>query len=351
VRAIYAIECHINALKRAEIPASHGHTVKLADKPVADITPDDIESVRRAQRQAMKQALGHRAQWDAEAAERAKQGKAMDRPRPRLMRKGGEVGINRLLARARGLFGWAKRRGIIIASPFGVKGEPIITLESRAEDPRDRRLQPGEEAALLNHAGSHLQALIIAALQTGARLGELLGLQWRDVEHVTGPKGPPIPRFIVLPAGKTKTYQTRRLPVTARLAAVLEMRRTAPDGKPLGPDAFVFGSEVGEQIASIKTAWRATCRRARIENLHFHDLRREFASRLRETPGNTDHEVRDWLGHSNITTTSRYLKSTPLTLERAMKRFEAHPSAASEPFADIQNDGSTRDSETENTAS
>jgi integrase len=331
-RAAYAMECHVNALTAAEIPAAQGRTVRLGDKPMADVTADDVESVRRAQRQAMRRAIDDRARWEAEAAERAAEGKPMTRPKPRLMRKGGEVGINRLLARARHLFAWAKQRGIITASPFGPKGEPVVTLESRAEDPRDRRLRPGEEAALLQHAGPHLQAVIIGALQTGARSGELLNLQWKDIEHVAGPKGELVPRFVVLPAGKTKTYQTRRVPVTQRLASVLAMRRTDPDGERLDdkPDGYVFGNEVGEAVGSIKTAWRATCRRAGIEGLTFHDLRREFASRLMES-GAEPHEVRDWLGHANITTTSRYLRSTPLALERTMKRFEQHERGAEPP--------------------
>ena len=44
-------------------------------------------------------------------------------------------------------------------------------------------------------------------------------------------------------------------------------------------------NDVGEPIKRIKTAWRATCRRADIQDLHFHDLRREFASRLLEELG------------------------------------------------------------------
>jgi integrase len=122
---------------------------------------------------------------------------------------------------------------------------------------------------------------------------------------------------------ETKTYQTRRVPVSSRLRAVLEMRRTAPDGKTLRPEANVFGNEVGESIGSISTTWRATCRRAKIADLHFHDLRREFGSRLLES-GASQHVVRDFLGHANITTTSRYLSTTPRILEHAMKRFEDH---------------------------
>jgi integrase len=176
----------------------------------------------------------------------------------------------------------------------------------------------------LSAALPHLQGLIIAGLETGCRVGELLGLQWQDVEFTAGPKDEPIARRIILPAEKTKTYETRVIPVTARLAAVLDMRRLDSKGKPFRGSAYVFGNEVGEPIANVKTAWRATCRRASIEGLHFHDLRREFASRVRETPGNSDHEVRDLLGHASITTTSRYLGSTPETLERAMRNFEKH---------------------------
>jgi integrase len=58
----------------------------------------------------------------------------------------------------------------------------VVKLETNAETPRDRRLAEGEEDALLKHASRHLHALIVAALSTGCRLGELLGLQWKDVE-------------------------------------------------------------------------------------------------------------------------------------------------------------------------
>ena len=43
--------------------------------------------------------------------------------------------------------------------------------------------------------------------------------------------------------------------------------------------------------------------RARIADLHCHDLRLELGSRLRETPGMPDYELRDWLRHANIATT------------------------------------------------
>jgi integrase len=83
----------------------------------------------------------------------------------------------------------------------------------------------------------------------------------------------------------------------------------------------VFGNAVGEQLDSIKTAWKATCRRAGIEDLHFHDLRREAACRWFEA-GVPLHHMRDLLGHADISTTSRYLAVTPTELQRSMQMAE-----------------------------
>jgi hypothetical protein len=47
-----------------------------------------------------------------------------------------------------------------------------------------------------------------------------------------------------------------------RLAAVLEMRRHDPEGKEHGPEAYVFGNEVGERIGSITKAWMTVVLRA-----------------------------------------------------------------------------------------
>ena len=85
------------------------------------------------------------------------------------------------------------------------------------------------------------------------------------------------------------------------LRAVLEMRRTDPAGQPLPPEAYVFGNAVGERLTDIKTAWRNTCRRAGIEDLHFHDLRREFACRLADRI----YEYPDFMAGQSIDSDSR----------------------------------------------
>jgi len=63
------------------------------------------------------------------------------------------------------------------------------------------------------------------------------------------------------------------------------------------------------------------CRRAKLEDLHFHDLRREAGSRWLEG-GVPRQTVRDWLGHTNVAQTSTYLASTLQGQHDAMTRFE-----------------------------
>ena len=100
------------------------------------------------------------------------------------------------------------------------------------------------------------------------------------------------------------------------------MRRYDPEGEELPATAYIFGNELGEQLKSVKTAWRLACKRAKLADLHFHDLRREAGSRWLEG-GVPLQTVRDWLGHTNISQTSTYLESTLQGQHEAMRRFEA----------------------------
>ena len=89
---------------------------------------------------------------------------------------------------------------------------------------------------------------------------------------------------------------------------------------------FRWGDGGGDRGRGGRPAWALACQRARVAGLHFHDLRREFACRLLESSADL-HDVRDFLGHANITTTSRYLQSTPARLERVQARMEEAVSA------------------------
>ncbi len=250
------------------------------------------------------------------------------------------VAGNRDLACLRAMFNWAVLTGLVPATPFKVGTVSAVKLAR--EESRSRRLQPGEDERLLLAAGG-LRDLIVAALETGCRRGELLSLQWHQVRG-----------DLFLPAGKTKAKKPRRVPVSVALRTVLDARRLDPAGEPLPPSAFVFGDEVGRRRGSIKTAWRLSCLRAKIEGLHFHDLRREGASRWMDA-GVPLATIQRWLGHHNISQTSTYLAASGGGDADAMRAFDEAmgrvPQRAALSGSDGSQPTSTDNAPTENTQS
>ncbi len=97
-------------------------------------------------------------------------------------------------------------------------------------------------------------------------------------------------------------------------------------------------------MASVKTTWSTTCHKAGVVGLHFHDLRHEFACRLLESRAEL-HDVGDFLGHTNLTTTSRDLRSTAMRLERALRLLE-ESQTASERTPPMVREGDSRSSAT-----
>ncbi len=239
----------------------------------------------------------------------------------------------------RSMSAWAVRKGYR-ATPFAASDSMVVRRKKPHR--RNRRLEPGEEEKLLAAAGTHLSRIIIAALETCCRQGELLSLQWRDVSLARGE--------LILRANKTKTATDRIIPISDRLRAVLEMNRTDPNGKEFGPLAYVFGDELGHQNKGLKQAWQTLVLKAhghtptwawkkgktrkgtgtlsaasraayRAIDLHFHDLRHEAGSRLLEA-GWPLHEVQQMLGHANLEQTSTYLNATLRGMHRSMRAFD-----------------------------
>lgn len=351
-----AMKWALGVFRRTEIPAPQGRRIRFELKPIKDVTQADIEALSTARHRAHREAVAVRQQWEAVRAD-LKPGQTIPRPPALPGVKGGEVGINRLLERVRHLFSWAVEKGHLERTPFRRDGVVVVKLNRDAETPRERRLnesadarQPGEEEQLLKHAGPHLRDLIEAGIATGCRVGELLNLQWADVKVRPGPRGT-TRRVLLLPAGKTKTNRMREVPVGQRLGAILDMRASALAGV-LGrradeqmPACYVFGNECGERVKRINRAWN-TCKlkahgytpqwikgtnrlgpsslaALKVINLKFHDLRREFGSRVLES-GSTMVEARDLLGHTSTTQTNTYLAAAAKSLGLAIDRKEAH---------------------------
>ena len=189
------------------------------------------------------------------------------------------------------------------------------------------------------------QRLIIAAVETGCRRGELLSLEWADVNLQRNE--------LTIRAEKAKDGDTRTLPISQRLKGVIRWSRQAPDGTDHPPTAYVFGDVLGGQVHHPKRQWLTACRRAGITDLHFHDLRHEAGSRLIEA-GWPLHHVQEMLGHADLKQTSTYLNVTRVGLQDSMRRFGTQPlqAVASEPGNDHptprNDEGGPRQQETVN---
>lgn len=317
----------LDLICRTRIPAAKETTVRFGDKPVAEIVTGDIDGFcesHRAHMAAQEQARLDRLKKIAAGDVSAKK-IPVSPARPRA--RGGEIGLNRHLGTLRALFNFAIRKGFYErANPFLLHGQSVVTFTK--EQARSRRLVGDEEARLLaamdSERWTHLRSVTIAAIETGMRKGELLSLTWAAVTFDREDR----PRYIDLAAGNTKTNEPRRVYVTPRLADVLEARRYAPDGEVHPPEAYVFGNSVGEKAGSkidgIKTGWTSACKKAGIENLHFHDLRRTFGSRLLER-GASLMTCSRLLGHANVSQTNSYLKPSETLIEAEHKKLFPWP--------------------------
>ena len=158
-----------------------------------------------------------------------------------LIRKGRAASTqNHYLQLFKAMSNWGLRKSYLTCPWIG----PLTDLKRKRHTRRSRRLQPDEEPKLLQVAPPRLYRLIVAAIDTGCREGELLKLQMKDVYFTR--------RELRIRAPNAKNRRDRYIPISARLMAVLEMAKHDPAGHPFGPEAYVFGNEVGHRIESPK---------------------------------------------------------------------------------------------------
>ena len=120
----------------------------------------------------------------------------------------------------------------------------------------------------------------------------------------------------------------RLVPISTRLLALLELRRLDPAGTELPGDAYVFGDALGRRVKSVRDAWNTAAKAAGLEGFQLRDLRHESACRFEEA-GTPVSDVSKLLGHTSLTTTSRYLMNMQrAAMRRAVDRLER---AAAEP--------------------
>jgi integrase len=173
------------------------------------------------------------------------------------------------------------------------------TERPRIEDREMEILTPPEIRRLLDAADEPVRTLVLCAVLTGMRRGELLGLKWEDVDL----EGEKIHVRRSLWRGKFTTPKSRRSRRAIDLAATLraalarlptrlqgELVFPGDRGKPIDPDNFMHRD------------WARVLRRSGLKRIRFHDLRHTYASLL-IAQGAHPKYIQVQLGHASIQTT------------------------------------------------
>lgn len=143
----------------------------------------------------------------------------------------------------------------------------------------------------------HIEPLVILAMNTGMRKGELLSLTWVDINFER--------EFVTVKADNAKSGKTRHIPLNQKAkSALLNWKLDCESPR------WVFEGENGEPLRDFKKAWVALLDIAEIKDFRFHDLRHHFASKL-VMNGVDLNTVRELLGHSSLDMTLRYAHLAP----------------------------------------
>ena len=175
-----------------------------------------------------------------------------------------------------------------------------------------------EEASRLVAASAEWRPMIVTAMKTGLRLGELLALRWEDVDLVAG-------RLVVrqnFSRGRLTTPKNgreRQVPLSDELVVVLKAHRHLRG-------ELVFCNKDGSLFSKGETKWPLwrACVRAGLRKIGWHSLRHTFASHL-VMRGAPMKAVQELLGHQSLEMTMRYAHLSPDVRKDAVQLLDAPP--------------------------
>jgi integrase len=237
-----------------------------ADRQLSDITPPDIEGYKLHRR---KQVSGST--------------------------------VNRELALLKRMLNLAIDWDLYVAS------NPVRKVKFFQEFNTGRRvLTQEEERNLVQNAAPFIQDIILFALNTGLRIGEIFTLLW---SHVDWEKA-------VLNVFAHKTGKIRVMPMNSETRRVLEAWALGRKSE------FVFYNfETGKPFVDLSAGFALACRKAGITGVTWHSLRHTFASRLLDR-GVDIITVKELLGHSTVIVTMRYTHTNLDSKVRAVGKLE-----------------------------
>ncbi len=218
--------------------------------------------------------------------------------------------VNLYRATLHRIFRLAVRPWLLIAS------NPVAATETLREEPREPHLLTNAEyQALLTACAEHpmLRLFTTLAWETGARSGELLQLEWSDIDFDR--------HFITFAndaerGRHTKGRRSRTLPLSD--AALRALRDHAAQFRLLAPAAsYVFkhlrpdrDARPGDRIQSLYRAFKRAAHVAAVTTLRPHDLRHAFVTR-KLAEGVAAQLVMRYVGHADLATTLRYTHLVP----------------------------------------
>jgi integrase len=214
--------------------------------------------------------------------------------------------INHHLSWLRRIFNVAIERGLLNETPFK-RGSSLINRAGETE--RARILSRDEEVRLLAACKSpsrrRLRQMIIIAIETGLRRGEITSLGWQDINLDD--------KFLVVTSSNSKTLRSRIVPLSNRALQVFQEIK----GETIARfDRLIFGK------SNPKKAFRAACRDAGISGLRFHDLRHTAITRWLEA-GISPTLAMKASGHSQFRTFLRYVNPDVDTVREFAARLNA----------------------------
>ena len=242
-----------------------------------------------------------------------------------------DVAVNRELETLRHMLNKAVEWGMLSISPFERFKEPILFKEDQGriryltEDEMNRLFQvldtkpkirrKHKKDAPLPYA--YLKDIILAALLTGLRRGDILGLKWPNVDLDKG---------ILFFDEQKKGYKQRVKALNTDMINLLK-------GILRGKSEFIFTGPDGQPLKDVKRAFNTVLRKAGITNFHFHDLRHTSASYM-VMRGASLKAVQEHLGHTSLTMTQKYAHLSPEFQRAEVEKLSGVFSAG---FADSKN--------------
>lgn len=209
--------------------------------------------------------------------------------------------VNRELGVLSKIFSLAVDAGVAASNPCS------RVRRLRQDNLRTRYLSPEEEARLMQAIDKWppLDSVVVVALNTGMRRGEILSLAWDQVDFSR--------RLINIT--QSKNGRSRSIPMNVRV--VEELGRLRASG---GSQEYVFRSERSEKhLGWLKRKWERAVLEAEIVNFRFHDLRHTAATRFAD--GGADaFTIAAILGHATIQMSARYVHATDEGTRRAVDK-------------------------------